>query len=117
MTAPSKQSVEEAREALHELAREVACDKVGQCFTEGTDVMLIARAVKAAKYSYLAGHASRDAEVEAMRAKRIEELEGLAKEVCPGCAANSVAACYYSNVISACPSAPIHAAIALAKGE
>ena len=42
------------REELAEVAREVACEKVGQCFTQGTDVMLIARAVKAAKYAYLA---------------------------------------------------------------
>ena len=58
-----------AIEQLEELAREVACEKVGQCFSQGTDIMLIARAVKAAKYAYLACHASRDAEIADLRAR------------------------------------------------
>lgn len=66
-----------AREQLEELAREVACEKVGQCFSQGTDVMLIARAVKAAKYAYLACHASSDAEIAALRA-RLEAAEARA---------------------------------------
>ena len=58
-----------AIEQLEELAREVACEKVGQCFSQGTDIMLIARAVKAAKYAYLACHASRDAEIADLSAR------------------------------------------------
>ena len=55
------------REELAEVAREVACEKVGQCFTQGTDVMLIARAVKAAKYAYLAAATLREEEIEGQR--------------------------------------------------
>lgn len=62
------------REELAEVAREVACEKVGQCFTQGTDVMLIARAVKAAKYAYLAAAT--------LREKEIEELRALLREAC-----------------------------------
>lgn len=62
-------------EALAETAREVACQKVGECFTQGTDVLLIARAVKAAKYAYIAAATARD--------KRIAELEQLCSEHVP----------------------------------
>ena len=55
------------QEALAEVAREVACQKVGECFTQGTDVLLIARAVKAAKYSYLAAATAREKELASLK--------------------------------------------------
>ena len=84
------------REELAEVAREVACEKVGQCFTQGTDVMLIARAVKAAKYAYLAAATLREEEIEGQRhffnlateeiatlRARVEELEGMVPKWVP----------------------------------
>jgi hypothetical protein len=81
------------REELAEVAREVACEKVGQCFTQGTDVMLIARAVKAAKYAYLAAATLREEEIEELRAEVNDWRESAKKAAGEPCGDEAHCAC------------------------
>ena len=136
MTAPAKQSVEEAKEECEEAATMCGAETVERAeFRAAIDSLPehlhLAYAVQC---GFVIGHNYRDAEVEAMRAKRIEELEGLAKDMCHWCAKgrpitpNGGEGQFWGHAAGrdgrrwrlpwvGCLASPIHAAIAQAKGE